>query len=150
MRVGEKKKKEVGKKEENLGKKRKELTFFNPTQSDSAMRKVATSMRTTPGVASTRLEAPYPLTWAFASSILRAAEASASGSSSWGSGLWQCQKSIISAQFPLGRSFQIHPVVSFASFSLVLSELEAFKKGIPHARHRMRVDGDMSAAVQGT
>lgn len=37
------------------------LTFFRFMQSASASKNVATSIRTVPGIASTWLEAPYPL-----------------------------------------------------------------------------------------
>jgi hypothetical protein len=68
---------------------------INPTVSDGVRRSEVMSMNPTAGWAGTPALAPYPL----------------SARCSWlwspGSGLWQCQNSIISAQFSLGRSFHV-------------------------------------------
>ena len=123
------------------------LTFINPPQSSSASKKVAVSTSTVPAIATTRLEAPYPLTCAFCSSTFSAAPAS--GFSSCGSGLWQCQKSIISAQFPLGRSFQTHPLSLFP-FCESCDGAGVLRSSALQTRHEIRVALVISAAVQGT
>lgn len=74
-------------------------------RSDLARRNEVKSTKPTPGWAVIRELAPYP----------RLAKCSSPLFFVWSWGLWQCQNSIISAQFSLGRSFHTFSVPSLTT-----------------------------------
>lgn len=84
------------------------------------------STNPTPGCAVMALAAPYPRCWRSPSSAV-----------SWSMGLWQCQNSIISAQFSLGKSFHVVTVALLT-------------KICPHARQEIGEPGLITDAGHGS